>query len=128
MGNKQKFEIEQLLKLSSVEMAFEASYDSGFYFAGETHPFWECVYVIDGSICASADDKIYNMNAGELIFHKPLELHKLSVTGNKPATIFIFSYSAVGELCDFFEGKTVNVISNKINSTLLNNTTPQVRA
>lgn len=106
------YKVNEQIKITRFYSLFRGVRSKEYSFEGETHPFWECVYVIDGSICASADDKIYNMNAGELIFHKPLELHKLSVTGNKPATIFIFSFSAVGELCDFFEGK-VFYLSNK---------------
>ena len=107
------FEVNEQIKITRFYSLFKGERSKEYSFEGETHPFWECVYVLDGSICASADDKIYNMNSGELIFHKPLELHKLSVTGNKPATIFIFSFSAEGELCNFFEGKVFYLSSKQ---------------
>jgi len=106
------YSVNEQIKITHLYSLFKGVRGKEYSFEGETHPFWECVYVVDGSICASADDKVYNMSAGELIFHKPLELHKLSVTCNKPATIFIFSFSAEGELCNFFEGK-VFYLSNK---------------
>jgi len=90
------YSVNEQIKITHLYSLFKGVRGKEYSFEGETHPFWECVYVVDGSICASADDKVYNMSAGELIFHKPLELHKLSVTCNKPATIFIFSFSAEG--------------------------------
>ena len=81
---------------------FKRDFDKTYVFSGETHNFWECLYVISGSICVSADERVYNMNAGEIIFHKPYELHKFYITGGKNAELFIFSYSSGGELCSYF--------------------------
>ena len=87
------YHIEEQIKINSLNSLFEMHYNNGYAFQGETHNFWECVYVISGSICVSADERVYNMNAGEIIFHKPYELHKFYTTGGKNAELFIFSYS-----------------------------------
>ena len=101
MGNKQKFEIEQLLKLSSVEMAFEASYDSGFYFAGETHPFWEMVYVQDGIVGIAADDRIYELSKNEVVFHHPGEFHRIWSQTNSNPKLFIILFHLSGNTQPF---------------------------
>ena len=46
----------------------------------------------------SGDERVYNLTRGSIIFHKPLELHKFIVTGEKGADLFIFSFTAEGPL------------------------------
>ena len=58
----------------------------------------KCLYILDGELCVSADERIYNMSQGELIFHKPLEFHKFIVNNPKGATVLTFSFSAGGPL------------------------------
>ena len=51
---------------------FETHYNGRYVFPGETHNFWECLYVQKGEVCVSADERVYNLTDGEIIFHKPL--------------------------------------------------------
>ena len=97
------FKIEEILKITEFYSMFECNRPGGYNFSGETHDFWECVYVIDGNVCVTADDRVYNMKTGDFIFHKPLELHKLYVDKEKFAKLFIFSFSLSGILSSFFE-------------------------
>lgn len=76
-----------------------------FSFPGESHNFWECMYVTDGTICATGGERVYNLKAGNIIFHKPNELHKFRNTSAPGASALIFSFSMQGELCDFFKNK-----------------------
>lgn len=84
---------------------FDIHYEKGFHFAGETHNFWECVYVMDGSICVSGDERVYNMEKNHIIFHKPLELHKLQVEQEEGTTLLIFSFSMEGSLEEYLKDK-----------------------
>ena len=93
------FKIEEQINISEMFSFFKAKYDKTYYFAGEMHPFWECVYVIEGSVCATADERMYNLSKGEVIFHKPFEMHKFHITDDAVATVIIFSFSAEGKLC-----------------------------
>lgn len=76
-----------------------------YSFPGESHNFWECMYITDGTICAIGDERIYNLEPGDIIFHKPNELHKFYNTSTPGATALIFSFSMQGELCGFFKNK-----------------------
>lgn len=84
---------------------FEVHYENGYDFPGETHNFWECLYVLEGTLCVSGDERVYNMAEGEIIFHKPLELHKFYVNNENGATLLIFSYSLDGKLSDYLKNK-----------------------
>ena len=106
--------INPVIKISSFHSMFECIREPGYEFKGETHDFWECVYVQKGRICVSADDRVYSMKSGEMIFHKPMELHKYYVEGDNEARLFIYSYSADGDINSFFENKVFELNSEQI--------------
>lgn len=89
-----------MIKVERIFSIFEEEFEYKFNFSGEVHNFWECVYVAKGSACVSADCRIYNLSAGEIIFHKPLELHKFFIDCKEGATLYIFSFAASGELTE----------------------------
>lgn len=87
---------------------FTANYQSG----REKHPFWEFVYVDNGSVVATADDSTYVINKGEIIFHKPGELHSVKCDGITPANIFIMTFAANGRAMNTFKNSIVKVPYN----------------
>jgi len=84
---------------------FKTHFENTYEFQGEAHDFWECLYVISGSLCVSADERVYDLKAGDIIFHKPLEFHKFYITSEAGTEIFVFSFSMEGALADFFSNK-----------------------
>ena len=70
-------EIPRNIKIESVNTAFLRKEDSVFYFAGESHPFWEMVYVFEGSVGITADERVYTLSEGDMVFHKPMEFHRI---------------------------------------------------
>ncbi len=99
------YQINNNIKITEICSLFEDHFKKGYSFSGETHNFWECMYVIDGTVCVSGDDRIYNLTGGEIIFHRPMEMHKFHVDDEKGVNVLIFSFFAEGELISFFEKK-----------------------
>ena len=97
--------VENQLTIDCFYSFFEVHRAHGFHFPGETHDFWECVYVLDGRIVASGDDRVYTLGGGEIIFHKPMELHKYYVESASGADLLIFSFSLDGPLADALKNK-----------------------
>lgn len=94
------FEVGKKIKIEGFYTAFEHIFETGHVFSGESHDFWEMMYVIDGEVCVSADERVLNLKKNDIIFHKPLELHKFHI--EKDAHLFITTFSAVGDaMCDF---------------------------
>ena len=88
---------------------FEKDYESTYDFKGESHNFWECVYVTEGTVCVTADERVYNMKKGEIIIHQPLEFHKFHITSENGAHLVIFSFSLEGKLSSYLRQKTVRL-------------------
>lgn len=99
------YNVKEQIKIRGFYSLFECEYDGSYSFTGESHNFWECVYVLEGSICASGDERVYDLSKNEMIFHKPMELHKFYITSENGARLFIFSFDIDGAMMDFFCGK-----------------------
>ncbi|MBP3362161.1 MAG: helix-turn-helix transcriptional regulator [Clostridia bacterium] len=99
------YPVNKKLEIHSLHSLFEAERSKEYSFPGEAHDFWECVYVEDGNICVSGDGRIYHLTKGDIIFHKPMEIHKYNVENCKAARLFIFAFSASGEAVNFFKNR-----------------------
>ena len=95
--------IKKPLILHSFYTAFEETHAPGFSFDGESHNFWEFVYVIDGNLGVLANEKLYVLSKNEIIFHKPMEFHRIWNEGSSPLKIFIISFTASGKIMKNFE-------------------------
>lgn len=85
----------------------EHSNDCRFF--GESHDFWEFVYVDKGEIIVTAGDRDIALERGRIIFHKPGEWHTIRTNGSTSTNIVIVSFSASGEGMSFFEDKIMAV-------------------
>ena len=99
------YPVNSLIKVTEMFSFFLTDYKKGFSFSGEMHPFWECVYVVKGAVSVSAEDRLYDLYEGDMIFHKPLEMHKFDVVSDSVASILVFSFNMEGELADHFVDK-----------------------
>lgn len=97
------YDVKELVKVEKLYSLFKRHFDKGHNFAGEMHDFWEVVYVIEGEVIISADENVHNFKSGDIIFHKPLELHKFNVVGDDGATLLVFSFAMSGEICKKME-------------------------
>ena len=77
--------------------AFKEKFEDGYYFNGEMHNFWELVYVTEGSVFVSEDSRVYELSEGDIIFHKPMEFHKIWVEKDQNARAIIMSFEADDE-------------------------------
>lgn len=101
--------ISKVIEIESLVSIFEANYDGAYYFPGEFHPFWELVYVMKGEVCVSGDEKVYTLRAGEMIFHKPMEFHRLWSANGKEFHVFITAFRAGGPLTGAFENLALSL-------------------
>ena len=94
-----KFSVNGVYTLFYMEMSKDLSY------GGESHDFWEMVYIDKGEMICTAGKKKFMLKSGELTFHRPGEYHNLSGDGRLRANVSIITFDAVGEGYDFYDGK-----------------------
>ena len=104
-----EYRFSDSLNIECLMSAFEAKYAPDFNFIGEYHDFWEAVYIISSKAGVSADDKIYSLSQNDIIFHKPMEFHRIWAIEGKPVHAFIFSFRLSGTLADKLKNKVIRL-------------------
>ncbi len=107
-----RLKIKSSISVTSVITMFYYDFTANYRSGREKHNFWEFVYVDNGRVIATADDSTYIINKGEMIFHKPDEMHSVKCDGVTPANIFIMTFVANGTSMNFFKNKIINVPYN----------------
>lgn len=67
-------------------------FDKYFHFPGESHDFWEMVYVDSGNVLITAGKTSHTLKQGEVIFHKPNEFHTIASDTKTPSNVFVISF------------------------------------
>lgn len=89
-----KIEPNKSFHITSLNSAFEETYNFNYSFVGESHDFWEIVIVLSGKIGVTAGSDVLMLKKGQAIIHEPMEFHRLWSEDNSEPTIIIFSFCA----------------------------------
>lgn len=84
-------------------------YSKNYSYGGESHDFWEFVYVDKGEIIITADDKDYRLTSGQVFFHKPNQWHALRSNGEIAPNLVVVSFSCSSPAMSFFDDKLLSV-------------------
>ncbi len=84
-------------------------YGKEYEFCGESHDFWEFVYVDKGEMLIRADDKWFKMKRGQIVFHKPGEFHNVKSDGVVAPNTVIIAFECKSRAMSFFNNKILNV-------------------
>lgn len=97
--------IKQQFKIQSVGYPFRRYLTGDYIFDGEYHDFIELVYIDSGIIELLEEEKIYIMGRGDIIFHAPMEFHKVKSIKNTSPYIFNLSFKIDGKVpSELFDG------------------------
>lgn len=108
------FKVDKKISINNVITAFKLDLNKGFVFSGEMHNFWEMFVVLEGNAQVSADERIYNLSKNQIIFHKPMELHKFEIKSD--SKIFVTSFTLHGEYKERFKNLTMELSAEQKNT------------
>lgn len=97
-----KNKLENCITIDSLYTIHYFEYTNNFYFAGESHDFWEFIYVDKGSVDICMDEKQITLKKGDIAFHQPNEFHKVSTYGHTAPNLVVISFESHSPLMDFF--------------------------
>lgn len=106
-----KHKIANLISITKIVTIHYYEFDKNFSYDGESHNFWEMVYIDAGNVQIKANNKEVHLKQGEIIFHKPNEFHTLRTYKQTAANVFIISFVCSSEAMRFFKGKIMTVPS-----------------
>ncbi len=84
-----------------------------YMFEGEKHDFWELVYVDKGCLEAVADEQVFELEQGQIIFHKPNEFHNLYANGIIAPNVVIVTFTCDSPAMSYFENKIAYVTARE---------------
>jgi len=76
-----------------------------FFTEGESHDFWEMLYVDRGQVTCHTDSGDFIVHQGELVFHKPNAFHSIGCDGSQSSSIFIISFDCRSTAMKMLTGK-----------------------
>ncbi len=101
--------VQRIFRLKHIISAIDVVRPKDYYFPGEMHDFWEMVYIADGGVNCTADERVYTLKKGDIIFHKPMEFHRIWSDNHTCPHLQIVSFVAQGSGMDFFAGKVFSI-------------------
>lgn len=107
-----KHKLTNLLVVNDLVTVHYFEFKKDFFHGEEFHDFWEIVYLDKGRAVCYADKKEIRLSEGEILFHKPNEVHSLSCEGKYKPQVFIISFVCRSEAMRFFENKKILLESN----------------
>lgn len=84
-------------------------YSKDYVFDGESHDFWEILYVDKGSVNVTAHDRKLTVNAGEMVFHKPNEFHNVLANGKVAPNLIVISFVCNSDTMKHFNNRVVKL-------------------
>ncbi len=106
-----KHNIANLINITKIVTIHYYEFGKNFYYDGESHNFWEMVYVDAGNVIIKADNKEFYLKQGDVIFHKPNEFHTLETDKENTANVVVISFVCSSQSMSFFKGKTMPIPS-----------------
>jgi AraC-like DNA-binding protein len=76
-----------------------------FVFKGESHDFWEFLYVDNGTVSVCAGDTWMTLNTGDIICHQPNEFHAIKSIGKNSPNLIAISFVCNSPAMNFFVRK-----------------------
>ena len=105
--------IEPVLRITSFCSAFVDNRPKGFFYSGEMHDFWELVFILKGRAGITAGESLYQLEEGQMIFHPPMEFHRIWNDGDSTLQYAVVTFTAPGfhldahRICSFPSSRVI---------------------
>ena len=97
-----KTQLQNVVNISKIVTVHYYEFDKNFVFNGESHDFWEIVYIDKGRVQVRCDKENLVLSQGEIVFHKPNEFHSIKALDSAP-NFFVVSFVCNSPLMIYLE-------------------------
>ena len=97
-----KTQLQNVISISKIVTVHYYEFDKNFVFNGESHNFWEIVYIDKGRVEVRSDDDRLILSQGEIVFHRPKEFHSIKAFNSAP-NFFVLSFVCNSPLMQYIE-------------------------
>ena len=96
---------EKIINVEKIYTVFYMELSKHFSYGGESHDFWEMVYIDKGEMLCTVDKSRFVLKSGEIIFHKPNEFHNHTGNDLVSPNVSIISFKSQSRAMKYFENK-----------------------
>ena len=101
--NYTKHRLANFISINKIVTIHYYEFSKNFSFEGESHNFWEMVYVDKGQVNIRAGLNEFTLKQGQVAFHKPNEFHTISTDGVNAAEVFVIAFVCSSSSMEFFK-------------------------
>ncbi|SEO88428.1 AraC family transcriptional regulator [Paenibacillus sp. OV219] len=102
-------QLTQTIVIEQMITMFYFEFGRDYVFSGESHNFWELLYVDRGEIEVMADEERHLLTQGMMIFHKPNEYHKFNAVGGKAPNVIVMTFECQSEAITLFRDLVIQL-------------------
>ena len=120
MGKKsefQSFNLKPILNVSKIYTMYYYEFQSDYFIDEEVLDFWQLIYVDKGDCIITSNGNEYNMEVGNIFFHRPGTSRSVKGNGNSNFNILILTFACTSNAMDILPYDCVQV-SSALKSTL----------
>ena len=105
--------LPQIFSIDRIYSIHYFEYMSNFHFTGESHDFWEFLYVDKGEVLVTSQDQKLTLHQGQVIFHKPNEFHNVEANGIVAPNLIVISFSCKSPSMEFFHDRIASITQSQ---------------
>ncbi|MBP1992749.1 AraC family transcriptional regulator [Paenibacillus eucommiae] len=105
----QKSPLQEALIISNLYTFYYHELSKTFSFPGESHNFWEMLYVDMGRVEVFAYDTYFTMNQGEFLLFKPDMFHTSRTADQMAPNMINISFECLSEAMNVFENRVISL-------------------
>ncbi len=107
------YKLTDNLMITDIYTCYYFEHSNRKKYVGESHDFWEIVYVDKGEVNANTGSGYYHLNQGNILIHSPNEYHCLESTATKAPNLFIVTFHCDSEDMNYFDRHKLFNLTNR---------------
>ena len=123
--------LKETITIDRLHSVHYFEFSSTYTFPGESHDFWEMIYVDKGKMNVVADDRTFLLESGSFFFHHPNQWHTVTACSGIAANIAVLCFSSKSQAMENFRNLMITatatdkqLIANIIHESTQAFTTP----
>lgn len=104
-----KIPLSNILSVDKIVSVYDYDLSAGFRYEGESHDFWELLYVREGRVKVGSGEHVFEPEAGFAVFHRPHRFHFVRCGEDCGARVVIIGFETRSSAMEIFGDRTVCV-------------------
>ncbi len=89
-----KIPLDGMLMIDKIISVYDMELAADYRYEGESHDFWEMIYVVNGTVTVRSGESTLSMSAREIALHRPYSFHAVSCDGVTGARVIIVGFES----------------------------------